>query len=106
MARRDEIVEDITGGIPEWLPCDEIWYAMSWLVVLVPSGCRDWYVWTTNVVTTAEKRAALRELRSIGRRMIGIETHEDQHSIDVVCIIDHDCIVMRHQVILNSSPPR
>ena len=29
VARRDEIVEDITGGIPEWLPCDEVWYAMS-----------------------------------------------------------------------------
>ena len=100
------MVELMAGGMFGWVTCNEIWYAMSWLVVSVPSGCRDWYVWTANVVTTAEKRAALRKLRSIGRRVIGMETHEDQHSIDVVCIIAHGCIVMRHQMILNSSPPR
>ena len=96
----------MAGGMFGWVTCNEIWYAMSWLVVSVPSGCRDWYVWTTNVVTTAEKRAALRKLRSIGRRKIRIETHEDQHSIDVICIIVHGCIVMSYQMILDSSPTR
>ena len=58
VARSDEIVEDITGGVPEWLPCDEIWYAISWFVTVESACWRSWYVCTTNVVRIAENSAA------------------------------------------------
>ena len=58
LARRDEMVEDIVRGIPKWLPCDEIWYAMSWFVMLELVCCRSWYVCTTKVVRIAENNAA------------------------------------------------
>ena len=58
MGSDDEIVEDIMGGIPEWLPCDEIWYAISWFVTVESACWRSWYVCTTKVVRMAENSAA------------------------------------------------